>query len=76
MELPERSDQARGSADVDMRIIRPDSPLCSACNTQLGGPSVAPREEPVCPARGATVDLARAVRAGMSARWSPETATL
>eukprot|EP00969_Alexandrium_andersonii_P045305 1989404-Alexandrium_andersonii.AAC.1 len=65
MELPERSEQARGSADADMRIIRPDIPLCSACNTQLGGPSVAPGEEPVfCPACGATVDLARAVRAG------------
>eukprot|EP00969_Alexandrium_andersonii_P149500 6610792-Alexandrium_andersonii.AAC.1 len=77
MELPERGEQARGSADVDMRIIRPDSPLCSACDAQLGGPSVASGEEPVfCPACGAIVDLARAVQAGMSAGWGPETATL
>eukprot|EP00969_Alexandrium_andersonii_P157551 6963591-Alexandrium_andersonii.AAC.1 len=60
-----------------MRTIRPGSPPCSACGIQLGGSPVEPEAEPVfCPACGATVDLARAARAGMAAGWGPVTASL
>eukprot|EP00969_Alexandrium_andersonii_P166007 7335242-Alexandrium_andersonii.AAC.1 len=52
-------------------------PSARPVSRSWGGPALEPNERPVfCPACGATVELARAVRAGMRAGWEASTATM